>query len=163
MTNSIETATRSFQELRSLTRTLILATADETGLPESSTTAFIQDESGDYYILVSQLARHTANLQVRPQASVMLVEDEATTSQLFARRRIQLQCAATQIITEETPAIIDQFRKEHGKIIELLSSLPDFVVFRLHPTRGQFVMGFGQAYTLEGHDLGSLSPIRPGT
>lgn len=163
MTNSIETATRSFQELRSLTRTLILATADETGLPEASTTAFMQDESGDYYVLVSQLARHTSNLQIRPQASVMLLEDEASTQQLFARRRLQLQCEASRVDAENTQAIIEQFRKEHGKIIELLSSLPDFVVFKLHPLRGQFVMGFGQAYTLEGPDLGSLSPIRPGT
>jgi len=162
MNHSIEIATQSFQELRSLTRTLILATADETGLPEASTTAFIQDGSGDYFILVSQLARHTGNLQVRPQASVMLVEDEAASSQLFARRRIQLQCEATRVSTDATPAIIDQFRKEQGKIIELLSSLPDFVVFRLHPIRGQFVMGFGQAYTLDDPDLGTLSPIRPG-
>lgn len=163
MNHSINIATESFQDLRSLTRTLILATADKTGLPEASTTAFIQDESGDYFILVSQLARHTGNLQVRPQASVMLVEDEAASSQLFARRRIQLQCEATLVSTEKAPAIIDQFRKEHGKIIELLSSLPDFVLFRLHPTHGQFVMGFGQAYTLDGPDLGTLRPIRPGT
>jgi putative heme iron utilization protein len=163
MSHSIETATRAFQELRSLTRTLILATADETGMPEASTTPFIQDEAGDYFILVSQLARHTGNLKARPQASVMLLEDEATSSQLFARCRIQLQCEASAMTISESPDVVDQFRIEHGKIIELLSTLPDFLIYRLHPISGQFVMGFGQAYHLEGPGLGTLTPIKPGT
>ncbi len=63
----------------------------------------------------------------------------------------------------ESPEVVEQFRIEHGKIIELLSALPDFLIYRLRPISGQFVMGFGQAYQLEGTDLGTLSPIRPGT
>jgi hypothetical protein len=161
MEKSPEKAFQAYSELLAHTRSLILATADKEGTPEASTTPFVQDENGDYYIFVSQLARHTQNLEARPQASVMLLEDEGQAQQLFARRRIQLQCSVTRLDAAESRTLMEQFRAEHGKIIELLSSLPDFFLYRLHPVSGQFVMGFGQAYRLRGEGLTDLEQIGP--
>ena len=156
-----ENALQAHSELLAQTHSLILATADKGGTPEASTTPFVQDENGDYYIFVSHLARHTQNLEHSNRASVMLLEDEGQSQQLFARRRIQLQCDVFRPDPDQCRRIMDQFRTEHGKIMDLLSSLPDFVLFRLHPVSGQFVMGFGQAYRLIGEGLSELEQIGP--
>jgi heme iron utilization protein len=154
-------ALHAYSRLLSETHSLILATADKEGTPEASTTPFVQDDNSDYYIFVSQLARHTQNLEHSARASVMLLEDEGQSQQLFARRRIQLQCTVSRPESEQYTIIMDQFRAEHGKIMDLLSSLPDFVLYRLHPVSGQFVMGFGQAYRLKGEGLTQLEQIGP--
>lgn len=156
-----EIALQAHSELLAKTHSLILATADNEGIPEASTTPFVQDENGDYYIFVSQLARHTQNLEHSSRASVMLLEDEGQSQQLFARRRIQLQCDVSRPDPNQYTIIMDQFRAEHGKIMDLLASLPDFILFRLHPVSGQFVMGFGQAYRLKGEGLAELEQIGP--
>ena len=53
--------------------------------------------SESFYIFTSQLAAHTANLQRSEQAGVMLIEDEAATTQIFVRRRVTFQCRASLI------------------------------------------------------------------
>jgi heme iron utilization protein len=161
MEKTPENALHAYSRLLAETHSLILATADKEGAPEASTTPFVLDENSDYYIFVSHLARHTRNLEENSQASVMLLEDEGQSQQLFARRRVQLHCMVSRPDPEQQKIIMAQFRTEHGKIFDLLASLPDFVLYRLHPVSGQFVMGFGQAYRLRGDGLTELEQIGP--
>ncbi len=151
----------SFHELLDKAQSLMLATADNEGIPESSTTPFIRDEAGSYYIYVSMLARHTRNLMDNQQASIMLVEDESDCRQFFARKRIQYQCRAVMANEADRMDILAAFARRYGKVMELLSGLPDFQLVRLTPLEGQFVMGFGQAYALGGARLDQLSLIGP--
>ena len=44
-----------------------------------------------------------------------------------------------------------------GKTLELLRTLPDFLLFRLNVENGSFIKGFGQAWSLEGNDLQILA------
>ncbi len=147
-----ETARQRYRQLLDQTESLILATTNPDGSPQASYAPFIVDEQRTFYIFTCQLAAHTANLQRTGQASVMVVEDEATATQIFARLRVTFQCQANLISRDsaEREALLTQYEARFGKIVDLLKTLPDFQLFKLRPLSGSLVLGFGQAYTLGG-------------
>ena len=152
---------KALQELLANQQTLLLSTASTTGLPDMSYAPFVRDESGCFYILISDLAAHTGNLMANPHASVMFIRPESESNNLFARERVIFDCTATEIdrrndcYSTQLMALQQQF----GDIVEVLRSLSDFHLFALAPVSGRYVAGFGQAYTINVID-GSLTPLR---
>ncbi len=147
-------------------RSVLLCTVDEHSDPHSGYTPFIFDDAADtnhhLIIFISQLALHTRDLLANPKASAMLIADESASEQIFARTRVSYQCEA-EVITRDNAryeALLDAMQLTHGKMISLLRTLPDFVLFRLKPVRGQFVMGFGQAFALKGEKLNQFEHSR---
>jgi len=150
-------------DLRSRMRTLQLATVGEDGAPHTGYTPHLFD-GPDILIFVSRLAAHTRDLLARPNAAVMLIADESDTKQIFARTRVSYACEATPVARDDPrhEPLLDAFEARHGKMIGLIRQLPDFVLFRLKPTSGQFVMGFGKAYRLSGEALDRFEHARTG-
>ena len=124
----IETARQIYQQLLSQTRSLILATTNPDGSPLTSYASFIANEQWQFTIFTSQLATHTANLQRTGQGSVMLIEDEAATIQIFARQRVTFQCRASLIPrdSQEGQAALADYEARFGQMVGLLKSLSDF-------------------------------------
>jgi len=141
-------------QLKSAMNSVLLATVDDDGDPHSGYTPFIFDDAS-LIIFVSQLSLHTRDLLANGRVSAMLISDEADSSQIFARTRVSYQCRAEPIARDDQrfDAYLDRLELRHGKMIGLLRQLPDFVLFRLVPRHGQFVMGFGKAYKLTGEKL----------
>lgn len=137
--------------LKASVNTVQLATLGDDGLPHSGYAPFVFDGI-DIVIFVSQLALHTRDLLANGKVSAMLIEDESIAREIFARTRVSYQCEASVIAPDEKSyeSLLDALQARHGKMIGLLRQLPDFVLFRLSPNAGQFVMGFGQAYKLTG-------------
>ena len=150
-------------ELRERMRTLQLATVGADGTPHTGYTPHLFD-GADILIFVSRLAAHTRDLLERPRAAVMLIADEADSRQIFARTRVSYLCDATPIAPDDPvrEPLLDAFEARHGKMIGLIRQLPDFVLFRLRPRSGQFVMGFGKAYRLSGEALDSFEHATTG-
>jgi putative heme iron utilization protein len=146
--SDLSDAHRAYEQLLSQTRSLILGTINADGTPLVSYAPFILNERRQFYIFISQLAAHTANLQRTGQASLMLIEDESATDQIFARKRAIFQCQARLIKRDGTEgeAVVAEFESRFGQMIGLLKSLPDFLLFKLQPQSGLLVLGFGQAY-----------------
>ncbi len=142
------------RQLKERMRTLQMATVGDKGEPHCGYTPFIADGSG-FIVFVSQLSLHTRDMLTSGKVAVMLIDDEQNTNQLFARCRASYQCLAKVIDSQsdEYEGLLDQYQQRHGKMVSLLRQLPDFVLFRLTPVSGQFVMGFGKAYRLEGDGL----------
>lgn len=143
-----------YQTLRNHFKTLLLATTTLDGTPEISYAPFVCDTDGVLYIYISELALHTANLIANPKASVLFIQDEGESANLFARARISLNCIV-QEITQSNPLYNQQLQAMHtafGEIIQLISSLNDFHLFALQPIQGRYVAGFGRAYTLDIHN-----------
>jgi len=161
MDDKIDKARQAFKRLRNDTKSLILSTTDASGRPDASTVPYVYDDQGNFIVFISQLAQHTKNLREQPRLALMLIEDEATASNLFARKRVQYSCGATQADPEDQDKLLELFRNRHGKVVDLLASLPDFALFKLRPDSGQFVMGFGQAYRLCGEQLDQFELISP--
>ena len=156
-----ETLEESFNNFKQSVKTLQLSTLTAEGKPNGSYSPFVIDEQGNYYIFVSQLASHTQDLLANPQASILLIQDEAEARQIFARRRISYQCNVEVIEAENSDYLLmlDALEKRFGNVVELLRTLPDFILFRLSPYQGQYVKGFGKAYKLVGEGLLELEHI----
>ncbi len=135
-------------------RTLQLATVDAEGRPNVSYAPFVQNQQG-YFVLISQLARHARNLLENPNVSLMMIEDEGSSGQIFARKRLTFDAVAIVVErdTELWQQIVAQMKARFGEIIDGLSNLEDFVLFNLKAEKGLFVKGFGQAYEVSGDDL----------
>jgi putative heme iron utilization protein len=155
----IETARQIYQQLLDRSQSLVLATVNADGSPLASTVPFIVDEQRRFTIFTSRLADHTANLQRSGQASVMLLADEADTSQVFARRRVTFRCRVELVPRDnaEGTKLLAEYEARFGKMVGLLKSLPDFQLFRLRPLAGSLVTGFGQAFTLSGDRFETLT------
>lgn len=154
-------AAKALAELQTGMQSVQLATVGEDGEPHAGYTPFLMDGI-NVVVYVSQLALHTRDLLSNGQASVMIISDEAEASQIFARTRVSYQCRAEVVARDSADhdALLDRFEQRHGKMIGLLRQLPDFVLFRLVPQRGQLVMGFGKAYRLSGEKLDKFELAR---
>ncbi len=145
-------------------RSLQLSTIGEDGIPHCGYTPYLHQAPNSFYIFVSQLAAHTRHLLANKMVAIMIITDEQATSQIFARARVNYLCEAKQIGPDHSDytLILDHYQERHGKMAGLLRQLPDFLLFQLQPQKGQFVMGFGQAYTLTGDDLSVFEHARTG-
>jgi putative heme iron utilization protein len=155
------TRAKALQELLASQQTLLLSTASVAGIPDLSYAPYVRDESGCFYVFISELAAHTDNFLSNPHASVMFVRPESESNNLFARERAIFDCSVKKIdrsddgYSTQLMALQNQF----GEIVGVLRSLSDFHLFALTPISGRYVAGFGQAYTINVKE-GSLSPLR---
>lgn len=134
------------------TRKLLnLATLTAQGMPHASSAPFLAAD-GCFYLFISDLSEHAANLKANCKASVIFNADEADTKQAFARLRVTFNVEA-DLIGREVPlwqTRIEQMREKFGPVMDQLKDLPDFHLFELKPGDGRYVKGFGQAYALDG-------------
>lgn len=151
------------KEFRQERRTLQLATVDAEGRPNVSYAPYVQNQEG-YFVLISKIARHARNLLENPNVSLMMIEDEESSKQLFARKRLTFDAVANVVErdTEMWQQVVGQLKERFGEIIDGLSQLEDFVLFNLKPESGLFVKGFGQAYQVSGDDLVDFVHLQEG-
>ena len=150
------------QKLISSQQTLLLSTASQESVPDISYAPYVRDQQGNFYIYVSELAAHTGNLLMNRQASVLFIRPEADSTNLFARERVIFNCAVNGVKREDEiySSTLKALQDKFGEVVNVLSSLPDFHLFSLEPTRGLYIVGFGQAYTINLLD-NSLTPVTP--
>ena len=134
-------------ELISSCKSVILATVNEEGAPNASYAPFARI-GNRFYILVSFMSRHTRNLRDVGKVSAMFIEDEAATKQIYARDRLTLDVETREIKrgTEDWEEAVARLKEAHGKVLDILTGLEDFIMIELTPTGGSYVNGFGSAY-----------------
>lgn len=130
-------------------QSLMLSTVNESGSPHASYAPFASHEN-ELFIFISQLAAHTQHLLTTPKASVLMIEDESLSDDVFARTRLSYGMKVEAVDREDEfwPQGIALLKQKLGDRIDLLSQLGDFVLFRLTPLDGRFVKGFGRAYEI---------------
>lgn len=148
----------NLSEQQNLLRTLLysrkimaLATLDNKGNPYLSQVPFVF-EGGHFYIYVSELAEHTGFLKKRSVASVLLQEDQGSNTNPYTLHRASFKCHCQQVI-EDSEIIFTHMKDQLGNTIDLLRQIPDFKLFRLTPTDGTLVTGFGKAFKIEASDF----------
>lgn len=151
------------QEFRDTRKTLQLATVDKDGKPHSSYAPFAFSDKG-YYILISDIAAHGRNLKEVKSVSIMMIEDEAQARTIFARRRLSFDTQAELVErhSDHWHTAIHLMRERLGELIDDLSKLGDFNLYRLNPVIGRYVKGFGQAFDVTGEDLLSVVHLDEG-
>jgi putative heme iron utilization protein len=138
------------KELIANTKSVILATVDAEGNPNSSYAPFVEIEK-TFYILVSFMARHTKNLAEGRKISMMFIEDESASKQIYARERLTIETGASQVErdSEKWNTVVTHLKETHGKVVDVISEMKDFILIALHPVKGSYVNGFGSAYFVD--------------
>lgn len=128
-------------------QSLVLATADQNGTPNSSHAPYLL-QGGNFFILVSGLAKHTANLLQSRRCHIQILADEQETVNPFARKRLSYLCAVEVVSPQSKDAaeLLVLMRQRFGPTVDMLASLSDFQLLRLVPESGSVVLGFGQAH-----------------
>lgn len=139
---------------------LVLSTISADGFPHVSYAPFIKIGK-EYYIIISEKAEHFDNLRVNPKASIMFIQDELSTGNVFFRRRLTYKCNSEESFEQ---VVREQFIDIHGELVEMLLDKMDFHIIRLNPFIGKIVLGPGKAYFIENEsfslDKGSKSHTR---
>ena len=140
-------------EFRQQQKTLQLASITKDGLPHISYSPFVY-LSDCYYIFISDIAKHGQNLKINPQVSIMMIEDEEQSKNIYARKRLTFDTEANLIArdSQHWQTTISTFEQQFGEIVSNLSKLSDFHLYQLVPKAGRFVKGFGQAFDISGAD-----------
>ncbi|MDY6940304.1 MAG: pyridoxamine 5'-phosphate oxidase family protein [Cyanobacteriota bacterium] len=156
--NKLEQAQEIYQTFPDRFESLMLSTVSADGIPNASYAPFVRDERKNFYIYVSGLSTHTQNLHATSRASILLIDDESETSQIFARRRLTFDCSATLLDRDRQSwtQIADEFADRFGEIVGVLRGLADFRIFQLTPSGGRFAIGFGAAYQIDPQNLDRL-------
>jgi len=69
--------------------------------------------------------------------SILFIEDEARTRNFLPENASPASVARTAM---------SLFKKKFGKVFAMIRPLPDFALFRIIPSGGLYVRGFGQAF-----------------
>ena len=151
----------SYQALLNEFKSIQLGTVNTEGIPEASYSPAIVDDERNFYVHVSELSSHTANLRETSRASVLVIEDESIANNIFARKRVGFTCSAELIERRSTgwEKAMNQFEDKFGKMVDFLKTMEDFHLFRLRPEKGRLVIGFGKAYEVMGENLSELHHI----
>lgn len=149
--HQIYSEARQFQEHF---ETLLMSTCSHEGIPEASYAGYIEDE-GNYYVYISELAKHTKNLLEHPKCSVLFIENEASANHLLARKRLSYRCDAEEVSRDSKhfDNIIEKLIQRFGFVMNNLREMGDFHLFKLTPISGNFVAGFAKAYALSGKNV----------
>lgn len=136
---------------------LLMATVSSEGEPNASYAAYVR-QGCDFYVYISELAAHTRNLREQGKVSVLFIENETDSKNLFARKRTTYQCTAHHVPRSNAGfvPVLDTFSKKFGNLIDALRDLKDFHLYRLHPLRATYVSGFAKAFVIEGEELNNV-------
>lgn len=140
-------------------QSVVLGTQGSNGYPFSSYAPFYYDGE-QVYIFLSNIATHAKNIQAIPQASAFFIEDENTCKNIFARKRISLQCDVTSVSREEETffnTVMAHFQsKFDADMVTMLIGMKDFNLYALKPIYGEATFGFGEAYNIGGEKMNEL-------
>ena len=135
--------------------TAILSTVDENGEPNASYVPIGIDSENNMYIYISDLSKHTNNIISTNKVSVMLIEDESKSSNVFARKRLTINVKSILI----DRGTVDWYEKityldvRFSDSMKFLKEMSDFHLIQLVPEDALLVYGFGKAFRLTGNKL----------
>ena len=138
--------------------TAILSTVDDIGQPNASYAPIGIDSENNMYIYISDLSKHTKNIISTNKVSVMLIEDESKSSNVFARKRLTINVKSILI----DRGTVDWYEKityldvRFSDSMKFLKEMSDFHLIQLVPEDALLVYGFGKAFRLTGNKLENI-------
>lgn len=136
-------------------KTIILSTKCNDGKLNASYAPSAVDSKGFYYVYISRLSKHANNLINNSKLSIMIIEDESKSKNLFARKRLTMNCSSNEIIRDSEQWIdkISLLENKFGEAITYLKKLTDFHLFQIEPSNGLLVYDFARAFNFKGIKL----------
>jgi len=158
----ITAAQEKYHALLKNFKSVILGTSNADGTPDASYSPAVMDDDRNFYVYISEMSSHTRNIMARDEASLMVIEDENSAEQIYARKRATFDCKAEELPhgSADWQKIVPLFKERFGKIFDSLLEMGDFHLFALRPTKGRLVVGFGRAFDITGEKLDRLEHVK---
>jgi putative heme iron utilization protein len=151
---------RQMADLLASRESVLLASTADDGTPHASYAPVIMGDKGQYYIHISELAKHYHNLNANGRVSALIIEDEKDAANIFARKRLTLDGKAVRIDKESANwnAIMDKFGAKFGEFFnQSLRKQGDFHTFELSFACGHAGAGLRRGLqTHWGSELGQI-------
>ena len=146
-------------ELIANMKTIIISTVSNGLNPNASYAPSVVGSGGSLYIYISSLSRHTKNLVNNPKASIMIIEDESHSENIFGRKRFTMDvtCHKVKRDSDQWLNIIEIMEHKFGETVTFLKDMTDFHMFKLVPQSGLLVHGFARAFRFDGENLSNVS------
>ena len=146
-------------ELMANMKTIIISTVSKGLNPNASYAPSVISSDGSLYIYISSLSKHTKNLINNPKASIMIIEDESHSENIFGRKRFTMDVTSYKIKrdSEEWLDTIEVMENKFGDTVTFLKNMTDFYMFKLVPQTGLLVHGFARAFRFDGENLSNVS------
>ena len=143
------------------TGTILIAATSQENYPEMGVTPYVRHE-GDFYIYPSHLASHVRAMLDRGIAQFMVIEDEASAQNIWARHRVKFTAKIDDVPRGEGlfALLCDKFSEQHGPTMGVIRDFSDFHMLRLTPISGIMVLGFARAFELRGHTLEIVAHLK---
>lgn len=148
------TAQKTLALLIRSTRIAALGTLHD-GKPNLAMVAYaFADDFSAFYIHISRLGKHTADMEKDSAVGLLITEadDHRIDPQTLARASIHGNAAMIARTSQEYESIKAIYLSRFPEA-EQLFSFGDFNLWRISPSGGRFVAGFGQAFNLESEAL----------
>ncbi len=125
--------------------TLAVCQSDE---PFTAMVAYVAEQNcAALYIQLSDLSPHKRMLLANPRCSLLIAAPDDGRAEVLSLPRVTLQGAAQKLEkASDEYARARAFVLQHMPTSAVLFELPDFDLFRITPTNGRFIGGFGRAF-----------------
>ncbi len=135
-------------------RQAVLAVCDD-GEPLTAMVAYVVEPGlAGLLIHLSDLSPHKRVLLKHPQCSVLIAELDDGRAEVMSLARVMLQGLATKIEKASSDYAEAQARfLARLPASKIMFELPDFDLFRITPTGGRFIGGFGRAFAFTADQL----------
>jgi putative heme iron utilization protein len=137
--------------------TLSTIAREPRGFPYGSLVTVVVDDMGRPLLLLSELAEHTGNLQVHPEASVLLTEPLGGHDQPLALGRVTILGPCTKIAAAERASVRGVFLRQQPSASYYVD-FDDFAFYRIEPTALRYVGGFGRMSWVSAEDYRAAEP-----
>ncbi len=135
-------------------RQAVLAVCDA-GEPLTAMTAYVAEPGlAGLLIHLSDLSPHKRVLLKHPTCSLLIAESDDGRAEVMSLARVMLQGVAAKIEKAS-----DDYEAAKARFLARLPAskpmfdLPDFDLFRITPTGGRFIGGFGRAFAFTAEQL----------
>jgi putative heme iron utilization protein len=131
------------------------------GEPHLAMVAVVSESDfSSFYIHVSQLGKHTTDMERNPHVSLLLTETDDQRADPQTLARISLQGTAEKVTNADSHygRVRNMYLRRFPEA-EKLFSLGDFSLWRIRPKAGRFVAGFGQAFNIKPEDLHKVAHL----
>ena len=148
MPRKIEIAADARSLVRRATKASLASIDARTGYPYASLVIVATDSAGAPTLLISNLARHTANLLNDARASV-LIDGTGALADPLQGTRVTLWGRAEKAAEE---AVRERFLAKHSEA-KFFADFPDFALWRLAVEGAHYIGGFGRIFGLAPDEL----------
>lgn len=117
-----------------------------------------------FYLHISRLAQHTQAILRDPPVGLLIAEPDTGDQDPQTLARVSLQGRASEVLrTDADYEAIRALYLQRFPTATMTLNLGDFAFFRIVPSRGRFVAGFGQIFNLTAATLHAAALAHPAT